>query len=71
MPDFLLFVRKLFPLRSKNISSEEEKKKWFVGLCWATAEQLLCSTLTIVAQLWRKFSFEPESFNLRQAKRQV
>jgi hypothetical protein len=71
MPDFLLFVRKLFPLRSKNISSEEEKKKWFVGLCWATAEQLWRSTLTIVAQLWRKFSFEPESFNLGQAKRQV
>ena len=41
------------------------------GLCWATAGQLLCSTLTIVVQLWRKFSFEPESFNLGQAKRQV
>ena len=25
------------------------------GLCWATAEQLLRSTLTIVPQLWRKF----------------
>ena len=39
MPDFLLFVRKLFPLRSKNISSEEEKKSSLWGFRWVLGER--------------------------------
>ena len=39
MPDFLLFVRKLFPLRSKNISSEEEKKSGLWGFRWVLGER--------------------------------
>ena len=69
--------QQFFALKAKRRSRAEVSKAKprdthkRTGLCWATAEQLWRSTLTIVAQLWRKFSFEPESFNLGQAKRQV